>query len=196
MAAKKLQHRVLIVSGSDKVYDFLAGLLPPTEFSPITRANGAGEAKRMLLSSSYDLLLINTPLPDDFGLDLALDVSEGTMGVLLLVKSDMVEQITYKTEERGVFTIAKPNTKQAVYSAVRLLVAMVQRLKAMEQKTRSLQDKMTDIRAINRAKLLLIENLRMNEQEAHHYIEKQAMNLRASKRDIAENIIRTYASHL
>lgn len=193
MTAKKLQHKVLIVSGSDKVYDFLISLLPPTEFSPIVRAGSSGEAKRMLLASSYDLLLINTPLPDDFGLELALDMSENIIGILLLVKSDMAEQITYKTEERGIFTVAKPNTKQAVYSAIKLLAAMVQRLKAMELKTRSLQDKMADIRAINRAKLLLIEHLKMNEQEAHHYIEKQAMNLRASKREIAENIIRTYA---
>ena len=196
MATKKLQHKVLIVSGSDKVYDFLISLLPTTEFSPIARANSAGEAKRMLLSSSFDLLLINTPLPDEFGLDLALDMCEETIGIMLLVKSDMLEQITYKAEERGVFTIAKPNTRQTVYSAVKLLTAMTQRLKAMEQKTRSLQDKMTDIRAINRAKLLLIERLKMTEQEAHHYIEKQAMNLRASKREIAENIIRTYDSHL
>lgn len=195
MATKKLQHKVLIVSGSDKVYEFLTSLLPTTEFSPIARANSVGEAKRMLLSSNFDLLLINTPLPDDFGLDLALDMSEAIIGVMLLVKNDMLDQVTYKAEERGVFTIAKPNTKQAVYSAVKLLVAMTQRLKAMEQKTRSLQDKMADIRAINRAKLLLIDHLRMNEQEAHHYIEKQAMNLRAPKREIAENIIRTYDSH-
>ena len=196
MATKKLQHKVLIVSGSDKVYDFLISLLPTTEFSPIARANGAGEAKRMLLSSSFDLLLINTPLPDEFGLDLALDMCEETIGIMLLVKNDMLDQVTYKTEERGIFTIAKPNTKQTVYSAVKLLIAMTQRLKAMEQKTRSLQDKMVDIRTINRAKLLLIERLKMNEQEAHHYIEKQAMNLRAPKREIAENIIRTYDSHL
>lgn len=196
MATKKLQHKVLIVSGSDKVYDFLISLLPTTEFSPIARANSAGEAKRMLLSSSFDLLLINTPLPDEFGLDLALNMCEDTIGIMLLVKNDMLDQITYKAEERGIFTIAKPNTRQAVYSAVKLLIAMTQRLKAMEQKTRSLQDKMADIRAINRAKLLLIENLKMNEQEAHHYIEKQAMNLRAPKREIAENIIRTYDSHL
>ena len=196
MATKRLQHKVLIVSGSDKVYDFLISLLPTTEFSPIARANSAGEAKRMLLSSSFDLLLINTPLPDEFGLDLALNMCEDTMGVMLLVKNDMLDQVTYKAEERGVFTIAKPNTKQTVYSAVKLLTSMTQRLKAMEQKTRSLQDKMVDIRAINRAKLLLIENLKMPEQEAHHYIEKQAMNLRAPKREIAENIIRTYDSHL
>lgn len=192
MIAKKAQHRVLIVSGSDKVFEFLVDLLPPNEFSPIVRANSCGEAKRLLLSSDYDLLLINTPLSDDFGLDLALDMSEGTMGVMLLVKNDMYEQVTYKAEERGIFTVAKPNNKATVYSAIKLLTAMTVRLKAMEKKARSLQDKMADIRAVNRAKLLLIEHLKMTEQDAHHYIEKQAMDLRASKREVAENIIRAY----
>ncbi len=194
MATKKLQHKVLIVSGSDKVYEFLKSLLPPIEFSPVVRARNTGEAKRMLLSTDYDLLLINTPLPDDFGLELALDMSKSIIGILLLVKNDMLEQIAYKVEDSGIFTLPKPNTKQSVYGAIKLLIAMTQRLKAMEQKTRSLQDKMTDIRAINRAKCLLIEKLKMNEQEAHHYIEKQAMNLRAPKREIAENIIRAYDS--
>ena len=32
----------------------------------------------------------------------------------------------------------------------------------------------------------------MTEPEAHRYIEKQAMDLRISKREAAENIIRTY----
>ena len=51
---------------------------------------------------------------------------------------------------------------------------------------------MTDIRTINRAKWLLIEQLRMTESEAHYYIERQAMDTRLSRREVAENIIRSY----
>ena len=32
----------------------------------------------------------------------------------------------------------------------------------------------------------------MHEQEAHYYIEKQAMDMRLSRREVAEHIIRTY----
>ena len=55
-----------------------------------------------------------------------------------------------------------------------------------------MQEKMTDIRTINRAKWLLIENLNMSENDAHRYIEKQAMDTRSTRREVAEGIIRTY----
>lgn len=47
-------------------------------------------------------------------------------------------------------------------------------------------------RLVNREKWLLIECLSMAEAVAHHYIEKQAMDLRISRREVAENIIKTY----
>ena len=49
-----------------------------------------------------------------------------------------------------------------------------------------------EIEEANRAKWHLIECLSMTETEAHRYIEKQAMDLRISKREVAENIIKTY----
>ena len=54
------------------------------------------------------------------------------------------------------------------------------------------EKKIEEIRLVNRAKWLLIECLGMKESDAHRYIEKQAMDLRISKSEMAENIIRTY----
>ena len=51
---------------------------------------------------------------------------------------------------------------------------------------------MADIRMVNRAKWLLIDNLGMSEKDAHHYIEKRAMDSRQTRREVAEGIIRTY----
>ena len=49
-----------------------------------------------------------------------------------------------------------------------------------------------DMKIINRAKLLLITCLNMTEQEAHRYLEKQAMDMRMSKMQIAMQVIKTY----
>ena len=62
----------------------------------------------------------------------------------------------------------------------------------MEQKTASVEEKMEEIRIINRAKWLLIEQLKMTENQAHRYIEKQAMDRCVTRRAIAENILSTY----
>ncbi len=188
----KVQQHVLIVSSSDKVYEYLVDMLPSNEFSPISRVGSAGEAKRMLSQTTVNILIINTPLPDDFGIELALEMSDSSMGILLLVKSDLYEQVAYKVEDSGILTLSKPNSRQTIYSTVKLLAAMNARLCKMEKKNQTLQEKMADIRAVNRAKWLLIENLKMNEKDAHYFIEKQAMDTRLPRREVAENIIRTY----
>ena len=51
---------------------------------------------------------------------------------------------------------------------------------------------MEEIRLVNRAKWLLIDELKMSEPDTHRYIEKQAMDLCVSKREVAEEIIKTY----
>lgn len=192
MSPAKSPRHILVVSGIDKIHDNLTELLPPNEFSPITLAHSAGEAKRLLLSTNVDIVIINTPLPDELGVDLALDLSDSAMGILLLVKSDLYDQVCYKVEDSGVFTLQKPNSRHAIYRVLKLLSALSARLGKMEKKNKSLQEKMADIRAVNRAKWLLIENLNMKEQDAHYFIEKRAMDARVPRREIAESIIRTY----
>ena len=51
---------------------------------------------------------------------------------------------------------------------------------------------MEEIRMVNRAKWLLIEQLKMTEQQAHRYIEKQAMDRCITRRAVAEQILATY----
>ncbi len=68
---------VMIVSSSQKAADYLNGVLPQSEYYPVLSASTAGEAKRKMMDSPVDIMLINAPLKDDFGLQLAFDVSEG-----------------------------------------------------------------------------------------------------------------------
>lgn len=65
----------------------------------------------------------------------------------------------------------------------------IENLKNQNQK---LQNKIDEIRLINRAKCVLIQCLSMTEQQAHRYIEKQSMDLRQSRSTTAESILKTY----
>ena len=65
-------------------------------------------------------------------------------------------------------------------------------LKYLQAENAQLKQKIDDMRIIDRAKCLLISCLSMSEQEAHRYIEKQAMDMRETKRAIAEGILKTY----
>ena len=68
-----------------------------------------------------------------------------------------------------------------------------ERLRKSFKKALSIEEKMEEIRIVNRAKWLLISELKMDEQGAHRYIEKQAMDRCISKRIVAEEIIKTYS---
>ena len=192
MATEKRKYRVLVADSGDKIYDYISQSLPRSDYDPILRAGDAGEARRMLLNAPVDIIIINTPLKDDFGTELALDLADGSAGVLLLVKNELYDQICYKVEDSGVLTLGKPTSRQGFYSAVKLLTAMTARLSKLEKANHTLQEKMADIRVVNRAKWLLIEHHHMKEQDAHYFIEKQAMDTRLSRREVAENIIRSY----
>ena len=51
---------------------------------------------------------------------------------------------------------------------------------------------MAEIRLVNRAKWLLIDREGMTEQDAHRFIEKQAMDCCVTRRAVADQIIARY----
>ena len=89
-------------------------------------------------------------------------------------------------------TLSKPTTMTMVAQSLRVLCATRERLRKVEERQATVEEKIEEIRLVNRAKWLLIQYLSMTETDAHRYIEKQAMDLRTSKRRVAEDIIQTY----
>ena len=80
----------------------------------------------------------------------------------------------------------------SLVTAIRSVCAANMRLVELKEVNRSLEQKLEDLKFIDRAKIALIKQFGYSEDEAHKYIEKQAMNLRVTKREIAMNILRTY----
>ena len=185
-------YSVLVVSPAGRGADFLASVFDAPTFDPVVNASSAGEARRLLSSEQYDLIAVNSPLPDETGIDFCIDAAQGPSGVMLFVKNDIYEIVSSQCTREGIFVIPKPNTQRNVAQSVTLLCAICERLRKYEKKTRTLREKMDSIRIVNRAKWLLIERLGMTEQDAHGYIEKEAMNRRRTSREIAEEIIHMY----
>ena len=87
--------------------------------------------------------------------------------------------------------LSKPLSSSALTQAVRVAAALRARLVKEEKKTETMQKRMDEIRLVNHAKWVLISKLGMDEENAHRFIEKQAMDLRISRREVAENILKT-----
>ena len=192
MASGKNIYKVLVAGANDKTFALLQTLLPGSSYDPPLRAGSAGEAKRMALDYAVDIAILNAPMRDEFGTQLALNLARDNVGVLLLVPGESFDGVRDQVEDEGVMALAKPLTRQTLEMGLHMITALRGKLLQMDRRNRALQEKMTDIRTINRAKWLLIEQLRMTESEAHYYIERQAMDTRLSRREVAEKIIRSY----
>jgi response regulator NasT len=148
----------------------------------------------MLSERTYDFVIINSPLTDSNGLRLATDIAEEKNVIpLLLVKNDEYPEILDRTIRNGVYMLSKPLTRATTAVALAWMAASRERQRVSEKKELTFEEKMKEIRLVNRAKWLIISELHMTEPEAHRYIEKQAMDRCVTRGTVAEEIIRTYS---
>ncbi|MBQ7255190.1 MAG: response regulator [Oscillospiraceae bacterium] len=186
-------YSVLIVSASARVRSALSELLPAERFEPVRTESSVSAAKRAVAERQFDLVVINSPLPDDTGVRFAVDLcASDSTAVMLLVPRELHGEIRDRVSAHGVFTLPKPTSAEVAETAFGWMVSMRERLRKFEKKTLSIEEKMQEIRMVNRAKWVLIRELQMDEGEAHRYIEKQAMDRCISKRELAQELIRLY----
>ncbi len=187
-------YSILLVSSSTGFVDTMRSLLPENRYSPVCTAENVSAAKRVLAERVFDFVIINSPLSDGSGLRLATDIAEQRNTIpLLLVKGEEYPDMLDRTIRNGVYILAKPLTRATTAVALAWMAASRERIRVTEKKELSFEEKMGEIRVVNRAKWLLISELNMSEPEAHRYIEKQAMDRCIPRRQIAEEIIRMYS---
>lgn len=182
--------KILVVCNSEKGVKVYTDNLKSMGYIHIdTESNGAA-ARRRLIEDEYGLVIVDTPLKDEFGSELAIKISQkGNTGVILIVKSVDADMIGAKVEEYGVFVIPKPFTKAIFYQGVKFVFTSIKKFSKLKQQENKLLKQVEDIKKVDRAKCLLIQYNKMTEEQAHKYLEKQAMDLRISRRAVADKII-------
>jgi response regulator NasT len=186
-------YSVLVVSSAESFNNAMTAMLPKASFQPIISVPTVAAARRAVAERHFDFVIINAPVKDDTGVRFAIDCSTSHHAlVLLLVPGEIHGDAYEKVAPHGVFTLAKPMSRQAMDNALRWLLTAKRKLSGAEKKTTKIEDKMEEIRLVNKAKWLLISNEGMLEPEAHRYLEKEAMDRCITKKTVAEGIIKKY----
>ena len=193
MSLNERAYSALVVSGANDFNTAMASMLPKANFQPAVYVKSVTEAQRAFAEREYDAVIINAPLKDDLGLRFAIDCSTSKKAVVLfLIQNEYHPEVCAKVENYGVFTLPKPMSKQAMETALRWLFTAKVRFAKTEKISNKMEDKMEEIRLVNKAKWLLISNEGLLEPEAHRYLEKEAMDRCISKKEIAKEIIDKY----
>ena len=184
--------RILLVSSSKNFSLGISNALMYESYE-IEMIDSIAKAKRKVLDKDFDIIIINSPVIDDFGLDFAIEEAiTNVSGILMFVKPEIESEIYYKTYQYGILTLTKPSTKSILLQSLRLLCSTIAKREQIYSKPKNINERLEEIKIINTAKLLLIEHLKLTEDEAHKYLEKRAMDFRQSKIKIAKNIIDEY----
>ena len=185
--------RALIVSGSEKGLEARVQLIKTYGYSHVSSISSGSEARRLITKSDYDIVIINTPLSDEFGHELSIMIAESsTAGIILICKSDISDEISDKVSDFGVCVMSKPLNKTIFHQSVKLVQATRSRMLGLKKENVKLLTKIDEMRFINRAKCALMQYLKFTEPQAHRYIEKQAMDTRQTRKEVALSILSTY----
>jgi len=183
----------LIITSGERSGTVLAELLAAEKCSDCIIVSTSEETKEQLKKRSFDLFVINTPLAARDGFQLAVYLSERLSGeIILIVSEESAKHTCESASEHGIITLTKPLNASAFRTAFLLARAMRNRWAMLHKENIKLQQKIDDIRIVDRAKSILVSRMGMSEPEAHRYLEKQAMDRRITRREVANSIIKTY----
>jgi response regulator NasT len=184
---------VLIVSGTEKSTTFFREAIEAVSIDQIAAADSCGEARRLLREQGYNIVIVNAPLRDESGDELTFEIADkGASQIILVVSGEHYDVVAHRCEECGVFAVARPINRPIFQAVLSLAKAVQNKTKHLQEENLRLRQKIEDIKLIDRAKCILISYMGLSEPEAHRAIERQAMDMRTSKRAVAEEILKTY----
>ncbi len=181
-------HSVLVVTKDSKILSQLSVMLMAPMFE-LNSSRDFNEARRLCSERIYNIIIVD--YSEGEGVDFAIDISSSSSTILLLVPNQHFDQISYRVESFGILTITSPFDQFYFYNMIKIAIAVQYKVQILSSQTIKLKNKMEEIRLVNRAKLIIMQKKSLSEEDAHHYIEKQAMDRSMKKIDVANEIINT-----
>lgn len=186
-------YSVLIVSSTPSFIPYVTQLLPGTTYYPVKSVTGALQARRQVIFRTYDIVLINSPLEDGGGIELARDLSgKNPSSILLLSPGVGYSEAEAALRGSGVYIVKKPLSLPLLSTALSWLCTTCDRVGRISDEKVKIEEKMEEIKLVNRAKSILMNRLMMSENDAQRYIVREAMDKCISKKEEAVLIINTY----
>ncbi len=185
--------KAVIVSKNTNSIKSLEELLSFEGFDNVVSVSTSDEVKAILQSDEIELIVINTPLSEETGLELALHCSKTTLAsIMVIVREGKSSEVAQLMTSNGIMIISKPINKHLFHHYLLFSECFKKRMNRVVTENNKLKSQVETMKLVNRAKLVLMQNLRMTESQAHRYLEKQAMDMRKSKYDIALRVLKTY----
>jgi response regulator NasT len=176
---------VLLVCG-EKTADIFREMLIPHFFARCVHVVSASKARRIVTQQPYGLIVVCAPLPDEAAGQLA-DALARISGADVVLLGELPGEGAALCD--GVVVLEKPVNRMLFTHTLLVLETARKKWQRLAEENRKLSLKLEEARLVGRAKCALVAYRQMTEEQAHHYIEKQAMDGRLPRREVAKDIL-------
>jgi response regulator NasT len=183
--------RVVIAEDQALIRMDLAEMLGEEGYDVVGQAADGEEAIRLAEQERPDLVVLDVKMPRLDGISAAQRIAEQRIAPVVILTAFGQRELVERARDAGAMAyVVKPFTKNDLVPAIEMAVSRYAEISTLEAEVAELHERLETRKAVDRAKGVLQQQLDLTEPEAFRWIQKTAMDLRLSMRQVAEGVVR------
>ncbi len=168
----------------------LAEMLTEEGYDVVGQAGDGARAIELAEEHRPDLVILDVKMPVLDGIAAAEAIAGKRIAPVVILTAFSQRDLVERARDAGAMAyLVKPFTQSDLVPAVEMALSRFAELAQLESEVQDLQERLETRKAVDRAKGILQEKLSLTEPEAFRWIQKTAMDLRLSMREVAEGVV-------
>jgi len=182
--------RILIAEDEAIIRLDLREMLEEDGYEVVGEAGDGKTAVRLAEKLRPDLSILDIVMPGMDGLEAAAAINEGEWSAVLILTAFSQRDFVEKATKTGAMAyLVKPFDKQDLMPAVELAMARWAEVRALAEESKDLSERLESRKLVERAKGIIMKEHGLSEQESFRFIQKIAMEQRATMASVAEKLL-------
>jgi two-component system, response regulator PdtaR len=182
--------RVLIAEDEALIRLDLREMLREEGFDVVGEAGDGEQAIALANELQPDLVICDIKMPKMDGITAAAQIVGKRVAPVVMLTAFSQRELVDRARQAGAMAyVVKPFGKADLIPAIEIARARFAEITAVEAEVEDLTERLESRKAVDRAKGMLQTGLGLTEPEAFRWIQKTAMDLRKSMREVAEGVI-------
>jgi len=168
----------------------LAEMLAEEGYDVVGEAGDGARAVELAEELRPDLVILDVKMPVLDGIAAAERIAAARIAPVVMLTAFSQRDLVERAREAGAMAyLVKPFGRHDLMPAIEMAVSRYAELTTLEREVTDLTDRLETRKAVDRAKAELQRSLGLSEPEAFRWIQKTAMDLRLSMRQVSEGVI-------
>ena len=182
--------RVVIAEDEVLIRMDLAEMLAEDGYEVVGQAGDGQTAVQLAEELRPDLVILDVKMPVLDGIAAAERIAGARIAPVVILTAFSQRDLVERARDAGAMAyLVKPFSRTDLVPAIEMAVSRFAELSLLESEVADLTERLETRKAVDRAKSLLQEQLDISEAEAFRWIQKTAMDLRLSMRQVADGVI-------